>query len=115
MNKWDDNDYVNVLEAAGDEIIAFEKFGSYSGMWAAIVKHNDKVAAVISDYGSCSGCDSYEMWAHYNPKTQAELMEFYKTMEYKYLSLDDALIQSKWEIPIEINNWLKENWPKEAT
>lgn len=53
--------YQEALEAAGCTVHEFNSYGSYQGTWLAAVELPDGDRVVIrGDYGSCSGCDSYE-------------------------------------------------------
>jgi hypothetical protein len=52
--------YEGALQAAGAEVLAFERFGSYQGDWWAKVRHKDTVGWINGSFGSCSGCDAIE-------------------------------------------------------
>jgi hypothetical protein len=52
--------YKQALEAAGANVLAYERFGSYRGDWLAKVTYKDETFYVAGEYGSCSGCDSFE-------------------------------------------------------
>lgn len=47
-------DYDEALKAAGFNVIAYERFGSYQGTW--IVRVNE--GFIKGSYGSCNGCDA---------------------------------------------------------
>jgi hypothetical protein len=49
--------YYSALEAAGAKVLEFKEFGSYQGTWLAIL---DTGLIVEGNYGSCSGCDSFQ-------------------------------------------------------
>jgi len=52
--------YERALEAAGVDVVVFEKFGSYQGDWLAKVRHDGHLGWIHGYYGSCSGCDAFE-------------------------------------------------------
>lgn len=53
--------YSEALEAAGAIVHEYRQFGSYQGVWIAVVTDPDGITGMIRDYyGSCSGCDAYE-------------------------------------------------------
>ena len=53
--------YQEALEAAGAEVLEFENFGSYQGDWWAKVRYKGELGWVRGSYGSCSGCDAFEV------------------------------------------------------
>ena len=55
-------DYEKCLALAGANVLAFERFGSYSGDWWAVVEADNpsRKFFVTGAYGSCSGCDHLE-------------------------------------------------------
>ncbi len=48
------------MEKAGATIIASCHFGSYQGTAWFLVKYNGEYGWVSLNYGSCSGCDSFQ-------------------------------------------------------
>lgn len=53
--------YKSALEAAGATIHAFKEFGSYQGEWVAKVTYKGETGWIEGNYGSCSGCDAFQM------------------------------------------------------
>lgn len=52
--------YYEALEAAGANVLEFERFGDYQGSWWAKVVYNSNTFWVKGSYGSCSGCDAFQ-------------------------------------------------------
>jgi hypothetical protein len=52
--------YEQSFEAAGAKVLAIEYFGSYQGTFVAHVEYQGKRGWIVSEYGSCSGCDAFE-------------------------------------------------------
>ena len=52
--------YDDCLEAAGADVLDFERFGSYQGEWWALVRCAGALGFVSGGFGSCSGCDAIE-------------------------------------------------------
>lgn len=52
--------YREALKAAGAEILEFQTFGDYSGMWVAKVSYNNQVGWIQDWYGSCGHCDAFQ-------------------------------------------------------
>lgn len=58
--------YKMALEAAGAEVLEFQRFGSYQGDWWAKVKYENETFWVWGSFGSCSYCDGFEREFGYN-------------------------------------------------
>lgn len=55
------NNYREALEAVpGCEVLDFQGYGSYGGKWAAQVRYQGQEGFVVSSFGSCSSCDSFD-------------------------------------------------------
>lgn len=52
--------YKSALIAAGAEVLNFEYFGSYSGMWFAKVRYNGEEGWINDWFGSCTYCDAFQ-------------------------------------------------------
>jgi hypothetical protein len=52
--------YMQALETTGAEVLGYEYFGSYSGVWYALVKRHGKFGIVTGWFGSCAECDTLE-------------------------------------------------------
>ena len=64
--------YEQAMEAAGANVLAFERFGSYQGDWWAKVEYEGKTYWVHGYYGSCSGCDAFEAHFGYGDKEHCD-------------------------------------------
>lgn len=52
--------YEDALSSAGATVISFGEFGDYQGTWLAYVHYKGQLGWIMSNYGSCSGCDAYQ-------------------------------------------------------
>ena len=62
----------------GSKPLVFEKYGYYTGDWALAYIKNNKLRLLIGNYGSCSGCDSYEAYTAFEENTYEALQELCK-------------------------------------
>lgn len=53
--------YKKCLRLAGADVLDFKYFGSYQGDWYALVNYQNEKGWIHGAYGSCSGCDAFEM------------------------------------------------------
>lgn len=90
--------YEEALEAAGAEIIAFEKFGSYQGDWWCLCKYENEIGWVTGSFGSCSGCDAFEQEFNCDDEMDSrypkKLAEFGKNYLEPLLTQEQALKQA---------------------
>lgn len=70
-------DYTDAMKAAGADVLAYQRFGSYQGDWWAKVAYEGRVFWVAGSYGSCSGCDQMEGMEsdHYGWRTEGPAVE----------------------------------------
>lgn len=77
MNKEDFFDaatgsYNIVAWARGQKVVYFESFGDFEGEWVLVSKDSEKFYVYKGWYGSCSGCDDFQMRFDYDQKISLE-------------------------------------------
>ena len=110
--------YRDALEAAGLDVIDFRRFGSYQGVWIAIISNGMSLHAIRGHYGSCSGCDSWEAyesdtycWSKYDKdhnSAECEDCQYYDTrlVEFGQRYVDDMeTIESLAQFYIDQSYW----------
>jgi hypothetical protein len=89
--------YKSALIAAGADVLAFEQFGEYSGMWLAKVSYNGETGYIMDWFGSCTYCDDFEANFHLYDREETDeeynkrLADFGKTYLDKILPAEHYL------------------------
>ena len=107
-------DYGRALEAAGAKVLLERRFGSYQGDWLAKVLYRGQQGWAHGGFGSCPGCDSYELHFDDSEETAEKLAEFGQKYLEDLLSQEQAEAKfadnARWSLEDEeALAWLKEN------
>lgn len=98
-------DYETIVARWGYHVVSMERFGSYQGDIAVLLKDGDQYGWLVIGYGSCGGCDALEdamSWTepHWTPAV--------------YELADRLKNDIRWSSASDLAAWLTDNTLQES-